>query len=130
MKKVNKIPFSQLIYFFILIILIILRIASLNNLQWYINIVNYVSMVVSVSAIWSSTINKSIQNRQKNICKVIFVGVLLLLIVPLIFITIFSINIPGILNDIFTLAALLFCICNVIFEYIIKRIFSLIYKNE
>lgn len=127
MKSKVEIPLLQIVYLTILFVLIVLRIIF-DNLSSYINLANYISMIVSILSVWSSVIFKSIDGRKKNICKTIFILVLLFFVGSFVCILALNIDIPPILNDIFTLIALSFCICNVIFECLIKKIFSLTYR--
>ncbi len=128
MKNKYTIPLYQLMLFIIILILIGLRII-LNNLNIYINLVNYISMIISISGVWISIITKSQESRNKNICKSIFIIFLSFFVIAGFLMLVLSIEIPVILNDIFTLIALWFCICNNIFEKIIKWIFSLEYLH-
>lgn len=129
MKNKTQIPLSQICYFVVLFILIVLRIA-LDNLNQYVNLANYISMIVSFLSIWGNVINKSKSGRSKNICKTLFVFILISSVIFGFCILFFDIVLHPVINDVFTLIALLFCICNSIFESIFKKIFGLSYKND
>lgn len=124
MKNEHTIPLHQLVFFLLLLLLIILRVI-LSNLDTYINLVNYISMVTSILGVWVAAIAKARDGRSKNICKSVFVLLLSLFVICGFLVLVLNARIPPIANDIFTLTALLFCICNTVFEEIIKRIFSL-----
>lgn len=129
MENKVKIPLHHLIFFAIIITLIILRF-TLNGLCLYVNLANYISMLVSILGVWITTISKSIDGRNKNICKSVFIIFLLIFVVVGGVILFENFDIPTVLNDVFTLIALLFCICNSIPEILIKKIFSLEYSND
>lgn len=129
MKNKIKIPVHHLIFLAIISILIFFRIAF-DDLNLYVNLANYISMLVSIIGVWISVISKSIDGRNKNICKSVFVIFLLIFVIVGGIILFRNINISTSLNDIFTLIALLFCICNSIPEILIKKIFSLEYLDE
>ena len=104
MKNKIQIPLSQICYFIVLFVLIILRIA-LDNLNQYVNLANYISMIVSFLGIWGEVINKSKSGRNKNICKTFFVFLLILGVIFGFSILVFDIVLPPMVNDIFTLIA-------------------------
>jgi hypothetical protein len=129
MKNKFKIPLHHLIFFAVIIILIIFRFI-LDGLSLYVNLANYISMLVSILGVWITTISKSIDGRNKNICKSVFIIFLLIFVASGVIILLGNFDIPIALNDVFTLIALLFCICNSIPEILIKKIFSLEYSKE
>ena len=114
--------------FIALLLLIFLR-PFLNSLSFYVNLANYISMIISISGVFLTTIKKSIHNRNRNICKSIFLIIIIVLIIPAFIVLYFNLNIHQCLNDIFTLIALLFCISNKVIEEIIIGIFSLNLKD-
>lgn len=124
-----KIPLFQCIYCFVLFLLIAFRIIF-NNLSLYVNLANYISMVISVlSVFWS--VNKKVEKGRKfNIYKSISIFILLIFVFFGSYIIFFGIDIPQLSNDIFTLVALMFCISNSVFECIIVKLFSLQVKAE
>ena len=118
-KNINeKIPVFQILYFVILLLLIIFRILF-KNMTLYINLANYISMVISVSIVILETIFKIQEKRRKNICKCIFIIILIIFISAATYILTQNVEIPTILNDIFTLIALMFCVCNKVLESIL-----------
>lgn len=127
MKK-NKpiIPLYQILFLIIFLFLIIARILVKDEtLVKYINIVNYISMIVSFAGVWFATIYKSKVGRNLNICKAIFVIISVFLVLYGCWVFFLDKMTSSGLNDIFTLAALMFCICNIIFEKIIFFVFRL-----
>ena len=123
-KNEEKIPIFQSIYCAILFTLIIFRIA-LKNVGLYINLANYISMVVSIAFVFNTSIPKIYPEWRRNSCKTIFILILLILIIVGFSVLVLNIDIPSVLNDIFTLIALMFCVCDKIFESIIIWIASL-----
>lgn len=123
-KNKEKIPIFQIIYCVILFTLIIFRIA-LKNVSLYINLANYISMVVSIAFVFNTSIPKIYPEWRRNSCKTIFILILLILIIVGFSVLVLNIDIPSVLNDIFTLIALMFCVCDKIFESIIIWIASL-----
>ena len=129
MKNNPQIPFLQIPYFVVIIILIGLRVFA-DNLSQYVNLANYISMLVAVSGVWISAIMKSHNDRNKNICKAVFAVFLFIAVAAGFYVFVSGIQVSARVNDVFTLVALLFCLCNMIFEYIIKGIFSLSYRDS
>ena len=123
-KNEEKIPIFQIIYCVILFTLIIFRIA-LKNVSLYINLANYISMVVSIAFVFNTSIPQIYPEWRRNSCKTIFILILLILIIVGFSVLVLNIDIPSVLNDIFTLIALMFCVCDKIFESIIIWIASL-----
>ena len=123
-KNKEKIPIFQIIYCVILFTLIIFRIA-LKNVSLYINLANYISMVVSIAFVFNTSIPQIYPEWRRNSCKTIFILILLILIIVGFSVLVLNIDIPSVLNDIFTLIALMFCVCDKIFECIIIWIASL-----
>lgn len=123
-KNKEKIPIFQIIYCVILFTLIIFRIA-LKNVSLYINLANYISMVVSIAFVFNTSIPQIYPEWRRNSCKTIFILILLILIIVGFSVLVLNIDIPSVLNDIFTLIALMFCVCDKIFESIIIWIASL-----
>lgn len=121
MNERKKIPLFQIIYFSILFLLIIFRFIF-NNLSLYVNIANYISMVVAVSTVFYSSIMNIEDNRRQNICKVILVLFILIFALIGFSILIRNIEIPAAINDIFTIIALMFCISQKVCEYILLKI--------
>lgn len=122
-KNKEKIPIFQIIYCVILFTLIIFRIA-LKNVSLYINLANYISMVVSIAFVFNTSIPQIYPEWRRNSCKTIFILILLILIIVGFSVLVLNIDIPSVLNDIFTLIALMFCVCDKIFESIIIWIAS------
>ena len=120
-------PLYQIIYFVSLLLLILLRI-FFNKITFYVNIANYISMTISVTSVFFSVVSKTKNGRRKNICKSIFLILITILAIIGILILIEKIKLTALWNDIFTLVALLFCICNIIIENIVIKIFSLTIK--
>ena len=123
-KNKEKRPIFQIIYCVILFTLIIFRIA-LKNVSLYINLANYISMVVSIAFVFNTSIPQIYPEWRRNSCKTIFILILLILIIVGFSVLVLNIDIPSVLNDIFTLIALMFCVCDKIFESIIIWIASL-----
>ena len=123
-KNEEKIPIFQSIYCAILFTLIIFRIA-LKNVGLYINLANYISMVVSIAFVFNASVPKIHLEWRRNLCKSIFLLILLALIIAGFCVLVLNIDIPSILNDIFTLIALMFCVCDKVFESIIIWLASL-----
>lgn len=123
-KNKEKIPIFQIIYCVILFTLIIFRIA-LKNVSLYINLANYISMVVSIAFVFNTSIPQIYPEWRRNSCKTIFILILLILIIVGFSVLVLNIDIPSVLNDIFTLIALMFCVCDKILESIIIWIASL-----
>ena len=124
-EKVSySLPIFQIIYCVILFTLIIFRIA-LKNVGLYINLANYISMVVSIAFVFNTSIPKIHPEWRKNSCKTIFILTLLILIIVGFSVLVLNIDIPSVLNDIFTLIALMFCVCDKVFEGIIVWFASL-----
>ena len=121
----EKIPFFQVIYVALLFLLMILR-ARLNNMTLFINLVNYISMVISIASTTLTAIFKIQERRRRNVCKSIFVIIIVPFIVVGFIIFALNINTPSVINDIFTLIALMFCICNKVFEFLILKVASCI----
>ena len=119
-KNKEKIPIFQIIYCVILFTLIIFRIA-LKNVSLYINLANYISMVVSIAFVFNTSIPQIYPEWRRNSCKTIFILILLILIIVGFSVLVLNIDIPSVLNDIFTLIALMFCVCDKIFESILKK---------
>lgn len=128
MKNRNKISLFQFIYFGVLVILIIFRVCF-GNIIKYINLANYISMASSILGVYGLTITKVQKGRKQNICKSIFVFLLFLFAIIGAILLFSDIEIPSLANDIFTLIALQFCICNSIYERLIMKIFSLLDKE-
>ena len=124
-KNEEKIPIFQSIYCAILFTLIIFRIA-LKNVGLYINLANYISMVVSIAFVFNASVPKIHPEWRRNLCKSIFLLILLALIIAGFCVLVLNIDIPSILNDIFTLIALMFCVCDKVFESIIIWLASLL----
>lgn len=101
-KNEEKIPIFQSIYCAILFTLIIFRIA-LKNVGLYINLANYISMVVSIAFVFNASVPKIHPEWRRNLCKSIFLLILLALIIAGFCVLVLNIDIPSILNDIFTL---------------------------
>ena len=123
-KSNLKVPLFQKFYFVAIILLIGLRI-FLNNVSVYVNLANYMGMVVSVAGVFLSVLNRVIDGRERDICKGFLVIISITAFLVGFVILIFEIQISAIVNDIFTLFALLFCICNLAWERIIIKVFSL-----
>lgn len=122
------IPLYQIIFIAIFIFLIVGRIIINNdNLVKYVNIVNYISMIVSFTGVWFTTMYKTKKSREKNICKSVFIIIIIIFVLYGCCLFFLDNITPTKLNDIFTLTALMFCICNIIFEKIIIKIFGLEY---
>ena len=79
-KNEEKIPIFQSIYCAILFTLIIFRIA-LKNVGLYINLANYISMVVSIAFVFNASVPKIHPEWRRNLCKSIFLLILLALII-------------------------------------------------
>lgn len=125
----HTIPLHQVIFFVIFLFLIFARLKIANeNLVKYVNIVNYISMIVSLAGIWIATLCRTKGGRNNNICKAIFVLIIVILVFYGCWILFFNKAMSNGLNDVFTLAALMFCICNIIFEKLIIFIFRLEYR--
>ena len=68
---------------------------------------------------------KSILNGEGTYVNLSFFLILLALIIAGFCVLVLNIDIPSILNDIFTLIALMFCVCDKVFESIIIWLASL-----
>lgn len=123
----DNVPIFQYIYFVILLTLIFFRII-LHNTALYINLANYISMVISIVFVFNSSVPKIQKGRRRNICKGIFIVILLIFTVVGFCVLVLNLDIPSMLNDIFTLIALTFCICDKVLEKIIISLASFI-KN-
>lgn len=99
MKSKVEIPLLQIVYLTILFVLIVLRFIF-DNLGPYVNIANYISMIVSILSVWSSVILRSVNGREKNICKAIFILSLLFFVGSCVCVLALNIEIPPLLNDI------------------------------
>ena len=121
----NNVPIFKYIYFAILIALILFRII-LHNIALYINLANYISMAISIVFVFNSSVPKIQEGRRRNICKAIFLLNLLAFAIAGICILVLSLDIPSVFNDIFTLIALTFCICDKVLEDIIIKLASFI----
>ena len=82
-------------------------------------------MVVSIAFVFNTSIPQIYPEWRRNSCKTIFILILLILIIVGFSVLVLNIDIPSVLNDIFTLIALMFCVCDKIFESIIIWIASL-----
>ena len=118
MMKEDKIPFFQILYAVAILLLIVFRILF-NNIGLYINLANYISMVLSVAFVLVATISKIRKRRRRNIYKSVISLILIVSLAVGIYILVFRVDIPDVINDIFTLIALMFCICNKMIEFII-----------
>lgn len=127
MKKNIKIPLFQMVYLVILLLLILLRILC-NNLDLYINLANYISMVVAIASVFYSSTAKIHEKRRRNISKAVFILIMIAFSGAGFIILVSNVDVPSIINDVFTLIALMFCLCNKVFEFIIVKIASL--KNK
>lgn len=114
----------QIVYGSVLLLLICLRIVF-NNVSTYVNLANYISMVLAAFFVIKESIPKIQGKRQKNICKALCV--LFIIVCALIgaFVFICGINIPVVVNDVITLIALMLSLCNKVFEFIIIKIATL-----
>lgn len=124
-KNEEKIPIFQIIYCAILCTLIIFRIVF-KNVSLYINLANYISMVVSIAFVFNASVPKIHPERRKNLCKSIFIFIILALIIVGFCVLMLNIDMPSVLNDIFTLIALLFCVCDKVLESLIIWFASLL----
>ena len=127
MKKNIKIPLFQMVYLVILLLLILLRILC-NNLDLYINLANYISMVVAIASVFYTPTAKIHEKRRRNISKTVFILIMIAFSGAGFIILVSNVDVPSIINDVFTLIALMFCLCNKVFEFIIVKIASL--KNK
>lgn len=116
--KEDKIPFFQILYAVAILLLIVFRILF-NNIGLYINLANYISMVLSVAFVLVAVISKIRKRRRRNIYKSVISLILIVFLAVGIYILVFRVDIPDVINDIFTLIALMFCICNKMIEVII-----------
>ena len=127
MGSSKKIPLFQAIAFPIFVVLIAFRI-GFNNSSIYVNVANYISMLIAIFSVSFATINKSIIDRRRNI----FAGITVITMIGFTVLGVIAflsrINISPVVNDIFTLIALLYCICSDVFEYLIVKIFALTFK--
>ena len=118
MMKEEKIPFFQILYAVAILLLIAFRILF-DNIGLYINLANYISMVLSVAFVLVAVISKIRKRRRRNIYKSVISLILIVFLAVGIYILVFRVDIPDVINDIFTLIALMFCICNKMIEVII-----------
>lgn len=125
--KSSSNPLYQIIYFASIILLILSRVLF-DKITFYVNLANYISMTISIISVFFSVISKAKKSRKKNICKSILLILSIILVLIGILILIGEIILTSLANDIFTLVALLFCICNIVIENIIIKIFSLTIK--
>ena len=91
-----------------------------------VNLANYISMVVSIAFVFNASVPKIHTERRKNLCKSIFIFIILALIIAGFCVLILNIDMPSVLNDIFTLIALLFCVCDKVLESLIIWFASLL----
>lgn len=124
MSTKKKIPLFQVVYFGILCLLIVFRF-FFYDFSLHINLVNYISMAVAVSLVFYSSIMYIQDKRRKNICKSIVVGLILILALIGCSILICKIKISSIINDIFTIIALMCCLSQQVCEWILLKIMSI-----
>lgn len=125
----KKIPINQVISFAILLFLLGIRCFTGNDLCVAVSCVNYIGMAVSFLNNWIVVLNNSKRDRNCNISTAFFVIALFIFTIVGCY-GVFVVGMSEKTNDIVTLLALLFCVCNTIFEKLLGNIFSLSVKGK
>lgn len=128
-KKNKKYPVEQVIIFYILMALIFFG-PFFKSFDYYVNIANYISMAIAVIGVLWKIIYITKNNRQRDIYKFVVLFFSMLIAFGA-FIFMINLESPNTLvNNMFTLIALLFCLCDTLIEKKVIGLFNLEEKEE
>lgn len=124
--KCRKVPVQQVFLFVALLVLILIR-SFFMDIKGVIDIANYIGMWIAFWGTWLKSIMKTEPKENRNISKgvLVFIMVLAVIVLVVAFVQLPNEFFPQTISDIFTLLAVMFCICEDIFGMGIRKIFRL-----
>lgn len=123
-KNNFQISLLEVVIFWILLLAICFGFLF-SSFDFYVNIANYISMFLAILGVFSKTIFNAKKSKRRNVCKAILVFFLIGGTIVGFWYALMLKSPVTVVNNIFTLIALMFCLCEKILQYLIMSIFKL-----
>lgn len=129
MKK-ERIGAREGILFVVIFGIIIYRVFHKEDFANAINFFNYVGMLLTFGAVWCKALSGTKPERNRDFSRGVLGIIIILAIVAAYFVVWLKVKIPSVINDIITLLAVWFCVCEKCFVFFIRKIFKLQLKEN